>query len=90
MAKCRIERTDKGLIIHYTCKCGSRMRLETYKKPDRLPVCFECAIPITKLFPDLLNKTSHNKLHVPTNKEKRKHNSKNVYSAQEAPDLTLF
>ena len=83
MPKCKIERTTEGLVITYTCVCGSQVRLETYKKPDRLPVCFDCAIVVEPL-------QSTNNCYSPHNSEKRKQNKKSVHSAQNRSDETLF
>lgn len=83
MAKCKIERTPEGLVITYTCLCGSRVRLETYKKPDRLPVCFECAIAVEPLPPSNRCYGSHNNI-------KRKQNKESVHSAQKRSYETLF
>ena len=83
MPKCKIERTVEGLVITYTCVCGSQVRLETYKKPDRLPVCFDCAIAVEPLQPTNSCYGSHNS-------GKRKQIKENVHSAQNRSGKTLF
>ena len=69
MAKVKIRTLETGeLEILYTCKCGEPSRFLTYKRPERLPLCFDCNIycppldpPISEYLKNLKEKQSRRK-----------------------------